>query len=55
MEAYNKLGPDISWRKAGMILCTGEKERIFADNVAVSMLSRAFNRDFKELFLKIVS
>ena len=38
-----------------MILCMGEKKRIFEDNIAVIVLSGAFNRDFKELFLKIVS
>ena len=55
LEAYSKVGPKVSWGKAAMILCTGEKERIFEDNIAVIMLSGAFNRDFKELFLKIVS
>ena len=55
LEAFSKVGPEISWGKAGMILCTGEKQRIFEDNIAVIMLSGAFNRDFKELFLKVAS
>ena len=55
MEAYSKLGPYISWGKAGITLCTGKKEKMFVDNVAVIMLSGAFNRDFKELSLKFAS
>ena len=37
-----------------MILCTREKERIFADNVPVIVLSGAFKREFRELLLKMV-
>ena len=55
LEAYCKVGPEPSWGKAAMILCTGEKERIFADNVPVIVLSGAFKREFRDLLLRTAS
>ena len=50
LEAYRKVGPKPSWGKAVMILCTGEKERIFADNVPVIVLSGALRVNLGTFF-----
>ena len=47
---FFKVGPSVSWGKAGMILATGEPETMFECYVSIIVLAGTFHDDFEELF-----